>query len=114
MAKLLAFVLLTLAAPLAFAEATGPDYWAVTGINPSSTLNLRLGPSTGFRAVGTIPASAVKLENRGCTPDLSFGEWQALNNREQRLLRIISWCRVAYKNQQGWVAARYLRESNVH
>lgn len=98
----------------AFAEADGPDYWAVTDVNAGSTLRLRLGPNTGFRAIGSIPWNAVKLENRGCIPNLSFGEYSELNSNEQDLLRSISWCRVAYKNQQGWVSSQYLRESNVH
>lgn len=108
------FCIALLGTPASYAEADGPDYWAVTDVSHGSALNLRRGPNTGFRVIKRIPWNAVKLENRGCVPNLNFAEYSALNQSEQKLLGRISWCRVAYKNQQGWVAARYLRESNVH
>jgi len=81
-----------------FAEVVegGPDYWAVTGIDAGSSLNLRQGPSTSTDVVGHVTNGTV-LENLGCV------------RTEGR-----TWCHVAwaqYPNVQGWAANEYLRES---
>ena len=43
----------------------GPDYWAVAGLTPGDTLNLRAGPSTGHAVLGRLP-EGTGLRNFGC------------------------------------------------
>ena len=94
----------------ATADADGPDYWQVTGVAASSGVNLRLGPATAFRSISRIPGGATDLQNLGCTPAMNASEFQRLNSSEQQLLKKLSWCRVEWQGQLGWVSSSYLRE----
>lgn len=53
------------------------------------TLNMREGPSTGYRVILAIPAGATVTVNR-CTDGYA-------------------WCELTYRGHTGWSAARYLR-----
>jgi len=72
----------------------GPDYWRVV-VASGSTLNLRAGPSTRYKAIGKFRNGEI-LYNRGC-----------------RLTGDERWCaiRAAHSGVTGWVAGRYIVES---
>ena len=109
----LSFLLaLSLAAPLALADADGPDFYAVTGVAPGDVLNLRAGPSGNAERIGVIPHDARGLQNLGCQGQPSFAEWQAMSPEERVRRGKRVWCRVRYQGVEGWVAGRYLREAS--
>lgn len=73
----------------------GPDYWAVAGLTPGDTLNLRAGPSTGHAVLGRLP-EGTGLRNFGC-----------------RMAEGQRWCEVETLGgapRRGWVAGTYLAE----
>ena len=74
----------------------GPDYWKVSA-GDGFALNLRAGPSTRYKAIGKLRNGEV-LQNRGC-----------------RLTGSERWCaiREAHSGITGWVAGRYLIESDA-
>lgn len=47
------------------AEASGPDWWAVTGVGSNDALNVRQGPSKDDRVVARVGNGTV-LRNGGC------------------------------------------------
>jgi hypothetical protein len=77
----------------------GPDFWEVTGVGGGDSLNLREGPSTQNRVVDTLADGDV-LRNQGC-----------------KMVDGQKWCMVepaAGDGPGGWVAGRYLRESDYY
>ncbi len=92
------------------AEAGGPDYWQVTGIDAGDELNMRRGPSVQFGISHKLAHDTAKLLNLGCYPDFSIGEWEQLSAKERKLSSDMRWCRVMFKGQTGWIFARYLQE----
>lgn len=76
------------------AEAGGPDYWQVTGVQ---VLNIRSGPSTSDQVIGRA-ANGQIFRNLGCR--------RGPNHR---------WCHVKSDNGMlaGWAAGEYLRESGA-
>lgn len=103
-----------LCAPLAYAEADGPDHFAVRGVAPGDVLNMRAEPSPRARKVGAIPPAATCVRNLGCQGGLSVQEFTTLSpaQQQQRLRENPRWCRVEYRGIQGWVAGRYLAEGS--
>lgn len=86
-----ALLLLIAGALAAPAFAQGPAFFAITNLRSGDTLNIRSGPSTQYRVVGTLPQGAI-VENYGCT--------QTGATR---------WCQVeASSGLKGWASARYL------
>ena len=79
------------------AEASGPDWWAVTGVGAGDQLNLREGPSTRDRVIARA-ANGTILRNGGCV-----GEGRS------------RWCRVSTPDGgiSGWAAGRFLQESGA-
>jgi hypothetical protein len=73
----------------------GPEFWAVTGLTGNSRLNLRAEPVAAGRILARLANGAI-LRNLGCA--MVEGE---------------HWCRIGQPDgtAQGWVVARYLRES---
>jgi hypothetical protein len=76
----------------------GPDLWEVTGLQGSSSLNLRAAPST-TAAVVTRLGSGARLRNLGCK-DVTGQRWC---NVEMEVDPSVS----------GWVAGTYLREAGA-
>lgn len=74
------------------AEAGGPDYWQVAGVQ---ALNIRSGPSTSNQVIGRA-ANGQVFRNLGCRSGPSH-----------------RWCHVKAANgmMAGWAAGEYLRES---
>ena len=54
----------------------------------TTNLNLRTGPGTNYRTLGSIPNGA-RVDVRGCTS--GYG-----------------WCQVSYAGRSGWASSRYL------
>ncbi len=100
----------TLLSPAALSEASGPDYFAVTGIAVGGALNVRLGPTTATTKIGQIPHGARGIQNLGCRGGPSFAEWQGMSEQQRAASADRRWCKVRYQRLVGWVSARYLRE----
>lgn len=79
------------------AEASGPDWWAVTGVGAGDALNVREGPSINDRVVARVSNGTV-LRNGGC-----LGEGRS------------RWCKVSAPDDSftGWSSGRFLRESGA-
>lgn len=79
------------------AEASGPDWWAVTGVGAGDQLNLREGPSTKDRVIARA-ANGTILRSGGCV-----GEGRS------------RWCKVSTPDGRisGWAAGRFLQESGA-
>ncbi len=97
----------------AHAEADGPDYFRITGIAPDKALNVRAAPGIDSRRVGSIPAGSDGIRNLGCQGGLSFAEWQNASEAERKGAQRSRWCRVRFKDIEGWVAARFLAEGTT-
>ncbi|MGH1419734.1 MAG: SH3 domain-containing protein [Hyphomicrobiaceae bacterium] len=65
------------------------DTWQVVNVAKGDVLNIRSGPSTRFRKIGSIPNGS------GCVVKLGACKRH--------------WCRISYIDQKGWVSSRYLR-----
>lgn len=78
-------------------EASGPDWWAVTGVGADDMLNLRAGPTGNDRILARV-ANGAKLRNLGCVG--------------QGRLR---WCQVSTADDRvtGWASGRFLQESGA-
>lgn len=98
--------------PTAFADADGPDFYAVTGVAADDALNLRTGPSATTEKIGEIPHDARGLRSLGCQGMPSFAEWQAMTPDERIESAKHHWCKVRYLGVEGWVAGRFLREDS--
>lgn len=110
MDKLVFFLILQLFSSVAFSEADGPDYWAITGVNNGGYLNIRLGPSVQFSIIGKIPSDYKHLNNIACYPEFTINEWDQFNAHERKTALDMRWCKVKYKNIVGWVCAKFLTE----
>lgn len=109
--KLLIAVVLFNIASVCGAEADGPDFWKVSGIQLGSHLNIRKGPSVQFNIVSKIPADFRGIKNLGCFPEFTALEWERFSTRENEVAIGMRWCRVSFKGETGWVAGRYLTEN---
>jgi SH3-like domain-containing protein len=79
------------------ADASGPDWWAVTGVRAGDLLNVREGPSTKDRVVARVGNGTI-LRNGGCV-----GEGRS------------RWCKVSGPDggYTGWASGSFLRESGA-
>lgn len=75
----------------------GPDFWAVSGLQTGSTLNLRAGPDTRYAVRGVLRQGDI-LQNQGC-----------------RLTGDLRWCQVRAQGTglTGWVAGSFLSEATA-
>lgn len=94
------------------AQEGGPDFWRVEGVKASDALNLRVDANPRSRVLARIPHDARSLKNLGCRGDLTFAQWQAMTPAQRDAAARARWCRVEFKGQTGWVAARFLREDS--
>lgn len=99
-------------AGFAFGEASGPDYFKVTGVASDDVLNIREKPSASADKIGEIPADGTGIRNLGCGGGLTFGEWQGATQAERAAAARKRWCRVSYRGIEGWVAGRFLAEGS--
>ena len=98
---------------MAFAEADGPDFYDVKGVQSRDVLNIRAKADYRSPQVGTVPANGTCLRNLGCVGGLTFEEFTTRSEAEKRRLerQRPRWCRIEYHGIEGWVAGRYLQES---
>jgi hypothetical protein len=110
----IAFVALLLASGGAFADADGPDFFAVTGVAADDVLNIRTKPSPTATKIGEIPPDGTCVRNLGCRGGLTFQEFTEFSPAQQaeRQRENPRWCKVEYDGVTGWVAGRYLREGH--
>ena len=99
-------------AEFAFGEASGPDYFKVNGVASNDVLNIRKGPSASADKIGEIPADGTGIRNLGCEGGLTFGEWQRATQAERAAAARKRWCRISYRDVEGWVADRFLAEGS--
>lgn len=92
------------------AEAGGPDSWKVTGVAANDVLNVRAQPNASSPIVGTVPPDGRGLANLGCTGIPDFAQWQRLSERAKRNAGAQRWCRVRYRDTEGWVRGKFLAE----
>jgi len=97
---------------IALAEADGPDYYRVVGVDPGDVLNIRLEPNASASKTGAIPPDTDGVRNLGCVGGLSFEQWQAATPAEREAAARDRWCRIEYGGVEGWVAARFLAEGS--
>jgi hypothetical protein len=103
--------LLALAPSLTRAQAAeGPDFWAVTGVGATDTLNLRMAPNADSEAIARIPFNARGLKNYGCPNEITFEQWKRMTKFQRDQAARSRWCQVEYQGRKGWVAGRFLRE----
>ncbi len=100
----------------AAATADGPDFFQVTGVAATDTLNLREAPDAQATKVGEIPPDGTCIRNLGCQGGLTFQAFTELpkSDQEKRLKENPRWCRVEYRGMTGWAAGRFLREGACH
>lgn len=94
------------------AEASGPDFFRVVGVERGDVLNVRAGPNVSEDKVGELAPDADGIRNLGCTGGLSFAEWEKASEAERAASEKTRWCRIAYAGIEGWAAGRYLAEGS--
>jgi len=94
----------------AIADASGPDFFRVTGVAADDVLNIRAAPDAASVKIGQIPPDGEGVRNLGCQGGLSFAEWQSASETERAAAADARWCRIDYQGIEGWVAGRYLAE----
>lgn len=94
------------------AEAGGPDSWAVTGVAANDVLNIRAQPNPSARIVGAVPPDGRGLANLGCTGIPSFAQWERMSERARRTAGANRWCRIRYRDTEGWVRGKFLAEGS--
>lgn len=99
----------------AFADADGPDFWSVYGVEASDVLNIREKPDWRSARVGSIPFEGRCIKNLGCVGGLTLEEYRSLSKEAKAriLKKRPRWCQIEYEGQTGWVAGRYLREDEA-
>ena len=104
---------LMLAWSMAFAEADGPDFYDVKGVQSRDVLNIRAKADYRSPQVGAVPANGTCLRNLGCVGGLTFEEYTMRSEADKRRLerQRPRWCRIEYHGIEGWVVGRYLQES---
>jgi hypothetical protein len=97
---------------LAAADASGPDFFSVTGVAPDDVLNIRAAPDPHAETLGEIPPDGTCVRNLGCRGGLTLQEFTELSpaQRKQREQENPRWCKVEFGGVTGWVAGRYLSE----
>jgi hypothetical protein len=105
------FIFIVISPPL-YADADGPDFWQVRGVEKSDVLNMRQYADFRAAKIGAIPHDAQCIKNLGCKGGLTYHEFTTLTEAEkQRIMKQRPrWCRVSYQGLTGWVAGRYLQE----
>ena len=107
----LLFMLLLLMSHNAYAEADGPDYWCVHGVD---VLNIRREANATSEKIGEIPPDAQCIKNLNCTGGLTLNEFLTLSEVQKEKIKKDRprWCLIEFQGVTGWVAGRYLREGS--
>ncbi len=97
---------------VAVAEASGPDFYKVTGVDANDTLNIHEEPHVKSKIVAKISHTADCLKNLGCTGGLTLDESMTLSEKEKVHSKRPRWCKIEFDGVQGWAYGRYLAESS--
>lgn len=90
-AKTLLFLcLITTTGSSLYAKESEPKFWQ---IDSDHVINIYDHPKLNAKVVGVISAKAYGLKNLGCSAKKSN-----------------AWCKIEYREQTGWIEARYLKE----
>lgn len=92
------------------AEASGPDFYRVSGVVSHDVLTLRTGPSARYPKVGELSADENGLANLGCIGGLTLAQWEQATAEERAASRYRRWCLIGFERRIAWVAGRYLAE----
>ena len=108
------FLLLLLMSHNAYAEADGPDYWRVHGIDGGDVLNIRREANENSEKIGEIPPDAQCIKNLNCAGGLTLNEFTTLSEAQKEKIKKERprWCQIEFQGVTGWVAGRYLREGS--
>ncbi len=100
--------------PTVFAEADGPDYWQVHGVESGDVLNIRREANWKSEKIGEIPPNAQYVKNLRCVGGLTYDEFTTLPEAEKNKIKKerLRWCHIEYKGIKGWVIGRHLREGS--
>jgi hypothetical protein len=101
------------ASAAAIADTEGPDCYRVWKVSKNGTLSLRKKPSIKSTKLAEIPTGFDGLKNLAkCTPELSDAEVLKMSQAKRKKFLSRQWCRVQYKDIQGWAKATYLAEGS--
>ena len=108
------FLLLFLMSHNAYAEADGPDYWRVHGVNSDDVLNIRREANPTSEKIGQIPPDGQCIKNLRCIGGLTLNEFTTLSEAQKEKIKKERprWCQIKFQGITGWVAGRYLREGS--
>lgn len=103
---------LSVTASVASAEADGPDYWQVKGVEQDDVLNIREKADPYSKKIGEIPPDGTCIKNLGCVGGLTFEEFTTLSDEEKKRIERERprWCKIEFEGTTGWVAGRYIEE----
>ena len=97
---------------LALAEADGPDFFKVSGVQDGDALNIHAKPHAKAKVIGEIAPETDCLKNLGCKGGLTMNEYTSLSKAEQEKIKRTRprWCKIAFDGVEGWVYAKYITE----
>lgn len=95
------------------ADASGPDFFRVTGVASNDVLNIRAQPTARSAIIGIIPPNGNGIQNLGCQSGLTYGQWQSATPAEREAARKRVWCQIYYRGVNGWVAGWFLAEGSA-
>lgn len=97
----------------ALAEADGPDFYRVSGVESGDVLNIRIEPNAKAQIIGAIPPTGAGLRNLGCQGGPNLEQWSRMNHEQRLQAKRQRWCRIEYEGVEGWVAGWYLVEDSA-
>lgn len=98
---------------LAFAQASGPDYFRITGLKKEDNVNVRRAPEADAKIVGKIRKDTNGIKNLGCKGGLTQKQWEKASEARKKAAERDRWCQVSYGEVKGWVLGRFLAEGNA-
>lgn len=98
---------------LALAQAQGPEYFRVMGLQKDDNVNIRSQPSADSKIAGKIPKNADGVRNLGCKGGLTPKQWEKASAARKKEDQRTGWCEVEFDGVKGWVARRLLAEGTA-
>lgn len=92
------------------ATADGPDFFqSNSGITEIQVFE---NPQLNSKQMKSIKAPVLGLRNLGCKGEISFSEWERLDEPQKSKLKENIWCKIAYHETEGWVQNQDLAEDS--
>lgn len=95
------------------AEASGPDYWNVSGVRADDVLYVHKDASARSPRIGHFAPDAKGLKNLGCTGVPTFQQYMAMSEQDRARASRSRWCKVQLGSLTGWVGGRFLVEGTA-